>query len=111
MGDLSIRDRHGNWTYGFCVVVDDLRHAVDLVIRGEDLLDATAGQIRLARLLGRSTPPAFAHHPLIRRADGRKLSKSSGDSAVRELRARGRSADEVIAMASVATGYPPATAH
>jgi glutamyl/glutaminyl-tRNA synthetase len=111
MGDLPIRDRHGNWTYGFCVVVDDLRHGVDLVIRGEDLLDATAGQIRLARLLGRSTPLAFAHHPLIRRADGRKLSKSSGDSGVRELRASGRSADEVIAMASAATGYPPATAH
>ena len=47
-GDLPIRDRHGNWTYGFCVVVDDLRQGIDLVIRGEDLLDATAAQIRLA---------------------------------------------------------------
>ena len=33
-GDLPIRDRDGNWTYGFAVVVDDLRQAIDLVIRG-----------------------------------------------------------------------------
>ena len=30
----SIRDRHGNWTYAFCVVVDDLRQGIDLVVRG-----------------------------------------------------------------------------
>jgi glutamyl-Q tRNA(Asp) synthetase len=106
-GDLPIRDRHGNWTYAFCVVVDDLHHGVDLVVRGRDLLDATAGQIRLARLLGREIPPTFAHHPLVRRPDGRKLSKSAGDTAVRELRAAGRSAADVIAMAADATGWPP----
>lgn len=104
-GDLPIRDRHGNWTYGFCVVVDDLRHRVDLVVRGRDLLHATASQIRLGRLLGRATPPTYAHHPLIRRADGRKLSKSAGDTAVRELREAGRSAAEVVAMAAAATGF------
>ena len=52
-GDLLVRDRNGNWTYALCVVVDDLRHGVDLVVRGEDLLDATAPQIRLGALLGR----------------------------------------------------------
>ena len=66
-GDPPIRDRDGNWTYGFAVVVDDLRQGVDLVIRGRDLLAATAAQIRLGRLLGRETPAGFAHHPLIRR--------------------------------------------
>jgi glutamyl/glutaminyl-tRNA synthetase len=105
-GDLPIRDRHGNWTYGFCVVVDDLRQGVDLVIRGRDLLSPTAGQIRLGRVLGRESPPTFAHHPLVRRPDGRKLSKSAGDTAVRELRASGESAEAVIAMAASATGYP-----
>ncbi len=38
-GDLPIRDRHGNWTYGLCVVVDDQRQDVDLVVRGEDLVE------------------------------------------------------------------------
>ena len=103
-GDVPIRDRHGNWTYGFCVVVDDLRQGVDLVIRGRDLVDATPTQIRLGRLLGRDVPPAFLHHGLIRRPDGSKLSKSAGDTGVRELRAAGRSAGEVIGAAAAAVG-------
>jgi glutamyl-tRNA synthetase/glutamyl-Q tRNA(Asp) synthetase len=84
-GDPLIRDRVGNWTYGFCVVVDDLRHGVDFVIRGRDLLDATPVQLRLARLLGRATPPLFLHHPLVRRLSGQKLSKAEHDTSVREM--------------------------
>ena len=84
-GDLVARDRDGHWTYAFAVVVDDLRQGIDLVVRGEDLLRDTARQIRLGRLMGRSEPPRFLHHPLVRRASGAKLSKSDGDSGVREL--------------------------
>jgi glutamyl-tRNA synthetase/glutamyl-Q tRNA(Asp) synthetase len=104
-GDLPIRDRHGDWTYGFCVVVDDLRQGVGLVVRGEDLRHATGSQIRLARVLGRTVPPTFLHHPLIHRPDGRKLSKSSGDTGVRDLRAAGHTPADVIAMAAAATGW------
>ena len=104
-GDPPIRDRNGNWTYGFCVVVDDLRHEIDLVVRGADLLEATSTQMRLARVLGRATPPTFLHHPLVQRPDGSKLSKSAGDTGVRELRAAGVSATEVIDRASSATGF------
>ncbi len=105
-GDLLVRDRHGNWTYHLCVVVDDARHGVDLVIRGEDLLDATARQLRLARLLGRDRMPAFLHHPLARKPGGAKLSKADGDTGVRELRAEGRTAEQVIAAAAAAVGLP-----
>jgi len=113
-GDPPIRDRHGDWTYGFCVVVDDLRHEIDLVVRGRDLLDATAAQIRLARLLGRPAPPTFLHHPLITRPDGSKLSKSAGDTGVRELRAAGLTPTQVIDRAADATGWtgwPSPAAH
>jgi glutamyl/glutaminyl-tRNA synthetase len=99
-GDLPIRDRHGNWTYALCVVVDDMRHEIDLVIRGEDLIEATAAQIRLGRLLGRAMPPRFVHHPLIRRPDGRKLSKADGATGVRELLAAGSSAADLRASAA-----------
>jgi glutamyl/glutaminyl-tRNA synthetase len=98
-GDFLIRDRAGNWTYQFAVVVDDLDQGVNLVIRGEDLLSSTGRQIRLARLLGRAEPPAFLHHTLVRNADGSKLSKSAGDTSIRELRTMGRSADDVLALA------------
>ncbi len=84
-GDPLVRDRVGNWTYAFCVVVDDMRHGVDLVIRGRDLLDATPVQLRLARLLGRAAVPVFLHHPLVRRVSGQKLSKAEGDTAVRAM--------------------------
>jgi glutamyl-Q tRNA(Asp) synthetase len=103
-GDLLVRDRAGNWTYQFAVTVDDLRHEVDLVIRGEDLLSSTGRQIRLARMLGRERPPVFLHHPLIRKADGAKLSKSSGDTGVRELRAAGASPSAVLGQAAWRTG-------
>jgi len=108
-GDLAVRDRHGNPTYGFCVVVDDLRQGIGIVVRGRDLLDATGAQIRLGRLLGREAPPAYVHHRLIRRPDGSKLSKSAGDTGVAELRAVGHDAREVIAMALAALGddIPP----
>ena len=106
-GDQVVRDRDGGWTYGFSVVVDDLRQDVDLVIRGRDLLDATPDQIRLGRLLGRAVPPAFAHHPLILRPDGLKLSKADGATGVHELRAAGRMASELIAEAATATGFDP----
>jgi glutamyl-Q tRNA(Asp) synthetase len=94
-GDVLIRDRLGNWTYQFAAAVDDFHQGIDLVIRGVDLLPSTGRQIRLARLLGRTQPATFAHHPLIMKTADQKLSKSDGDTGVRELRARGWTADEV----------------
>jgi glutamyl-tRNA synthetase/glutamyl-Q tRNA(Asp) synthetase len=106
-GDLLLRDRTGNWTYQFAVVVDDLRHEVDLVIRGEDLLSSTGRQIMLGRMLGRERPPLFLHHPLIRKENGAKLSKSSGDTGVRELRAAGATPEAVLGEAAWRTGLTP----
>ncbi len=103
-GDPALRDQHGNWTYTLCVVVDDLRHEIDLVIRGDDLLEATPVQVSLGRLLGRAEPPRFLHHPLIRRGDGRKLSKADGATAVRELLAAGSSASTLRQQAAAAIG-------
>ena len=103
-GDLLVRDRHGNWTYQFAVVVDDLEQGVDLVIRGEDLLASTGRQLRLGSLLGRTKPPQFLHHPLLRHPDGRKLSKSAHDTGLRELRAGGRTRDEVLGLAAQLSG-------
>jgi glutamyl-tRNA synthetase/glutamyl-Q tRNA(Asp) synthetase len=103
-GDLLIRDRLGNWTYQFAVAVDDFRQSIDLVIRGVDLLSSTGRQIRLARLLGRETPAAFLHHALIMKSADQKLSKSDGDTGIRDLRARGWTPDQVKAAASNSSG-------
>lgn len=95
-GDVVVRDRAGNWTYQFAVVNDDMRQGVNLVVRGEDLLDSTGRQIQLARHLGRAIPPRFMHHELIMKSPSQKLSKSDGDTGVRDLRAKGWSAQQVL---------------
>lgn len=104
-GDPLVRDRLGQWTYGFSVVVDDLRQGVDLVVRGRDLLDATPDQIRLGRALGRDKPATFAHHALILRPDGSKLSKADGATGVREQRVAGWSAPDLVAETARTTGF------
>lgn len=103
-GDLPVRDRNGNWTYPFCVVVDDIRHGVDLVVRGEDLLESTPVQVRLGQLLGRDTPPAFAHHPLIRRPDGSKLSKADHASSLGEQLDAGATPEQLVGDAAARVG-------
>lgn len=107
-GDLLIRDRLAQWTYQFAVTVDDWLEAVDLVVRGEDLLGSTGRQLRLARRLGRTSPIRYLHHPLIRGTTGVKLSKANRDTGLRDLRAGGVSPEEVLGMAAHATGLLPA---
>jgi glutamyl-Q tRNA(Asp) synthetase len=98
-GDVLIRDRSGNWTYQFAATVDDTWQAIDLVIRGIDLMESTGRQIKLARLLGRTTPPTYLHHPLIMKSQDQKLSKSDGDTGIRDLRAAGWTREEVLSEA------------
>lgn len=106
-GDLLLKDRDGHWTYQFAVTVDDVDQGVTLVIRGADLLSSTGRQVRLARMLGRSKPPQFLHHPLIIGAHGAKLSKAARDTGIRELRARGLSPADVIGRAAAAVRLLP----
>jgi glutamyl-Q tRNA(Asp) synthetase len=103
-GDLLVRDREGNWTYQFAAGVDDWLQGVTLVIRGDDLLASTGRQIQLARLLGRARPPSFLHHQLIMKSPTQKLSKSDGDTGIRDLRAKGWTAGEVIGQAAALAG-------
>ncbi len=103
-GDLLLRDRHDQWTYQFAVTVDDMRHGINLIVRGEDLLASTGRQIRLAQMLGRAKPIAFAHHPLIKDVHGDKLSKKQSAPPVRDLRAQGQTPEEVLGQAAFQVG-------
>lgn len=105
-GDLLLRDRLGNWTYQFAVTVDDHLQKITDVIRGIDLMLSTGRQIRLARLLGRITMPRFAHHGLVMKSATEKLSKSDGDTGVRDLRASGWSPEAVLDLARKSVTLP-----
>ena len=107
-GDVLVRDRHGSWTYQFAVSVDDTLQQIDVVIRGEDLIASTGRQIALARMLGRSQPPVYLHHPLLLRPDGAKLSKATHDTSLRERRANGASAESLIGEAAYLAGLTTA---
>jgi glutamyl/glutaminyl-tRNA synthetase len=106
-GDPVIRDRRTQWTYQFAVTVDDLEQQIDLVIRGEDLWESTPLQVRLGRLLGRQRPARFAHHPLVMKSPAQKLSKSDGDSGIRDLRAAGCSPAIVLGRAAFLARLQP----
>lgn len=107
-GDVLVRDRHGQWTYQFAVVVDDMAHGIDVVIRGEDLLASTSRQLCVAAMLGRERPMTWWHHPLLVHADGRKLSKANHDTSIRERRAAGAHAAELRGEAAFLSGLLPA---
>lgn len=106
-GDVLVRDRLGNWTYQWAASVDDTCQEITHVIRGEDLLESTGRQIALARLLGREVPPSFLHHPLVMKSPTQKVSKSDGDTGLRELRAAGWDASRLIGHAAAIVGRQP----
>ncbi len=77
VGDFVLRRADGLWAYQLAVVVDDADQGVTDVVRGEDLADNTARQILLQGALGLPTP-RYLHTPLVRGANGEKLSKQNG---------------------------------
>jgi len=80
-GDFVLKRADGYWAYQLAVVVDDADQGVTDIVRGFDLIDSTARQIYLQRLLGVPTP-RYLHVPVVRNASGEKLSKQTGALAV-----------------------------
>jgi len=73
--------------YNFAVVSDDIDMRITHVFRGDDHISNTPKQILLYRALGKE-PPVFGHVPMIHGADGKKLSKRHGATAVGDYQDR-----------------------
>ncbi len=102
-GDFVLRRADGIWAYQLAVVVDDAADRITQVIRGADLLSSTPRQIALYQALGYPVP-GFAHVGLVVDADGTRLSKRHGATAIESLREAGRSAEEVIGLLAHSLG-------
>lgn len=87
-GDVVLARRETPTSYHLSVVIDDAAQGVTHVVRGQDLFWATSVHRLLQGLLALPTP-AYHHHRLLLDKDGRKLSKSTRATALRELRAQG----------------------
>jgi glutamyl-Q tRNA(Asp) synthetase len=87
-GDAVLARRETPTSYHLSVVVDDALQGVTEVVRGQDLFWSTSLHRLLQALLG-LPPPAYRHHRLILDGAGRKLSKSTKATGLRELRAAG----------------------
>jgi len=87
-GDVILARKEAPTSYHLSVVIDDARQGVTEVVRGEDLFWSTSVHRLLQQLLG-LPHPVYRHHRLVRDGEGRKLSKSTMATGLRELRAAG----------------------
>jgi glutamyl-Q tRNA(Asp) synthetase len=96
-GDVILARKEAPTSYHLSVVVDDALQGVTYVVRGQDLFHATSVHRLLQMLLGLPAP-AYHHHRLLLDGEGKKLSKSTQATGLRELRAQGVTPAEIRKM-------------
>jgi glutamyl-Q tRNA(Asp) synthetase len=96
-GDVILGRKEASTSYHLSVVLDDALQGVTHVVRGQDLFWATSVH-RVLQVLLDLPPPLYCHHRLILDSEGRKLSKSTHATALRELRAQGTTPADIRRM-------------
>ncbi len=96
LSDPVIRRADGSWLYMLPSAIDDADMGVTDVLRGEDHVSNTAGQLQMFDALG-AARPRFAHEALLVGSEG-KLSKRLGSLGVAELREAGIEPEALIAL-------------
>lgn len=109
MGDFVLWRKDDMPAYHLASVLEDAAHGVNLIVRGRDLLVSTAAQLYLAEVLGADLfqKCQFYHHDLILDQDGKKLSKSRGAYALKDLREYGGDPASVFRSAAPFLGIAP----
>ena len=105
LDDYIIVRSDGSPLYNFANVVDDHTMAITHVIRGIEHLSNTPRQWVMYRALG-WTPPQVAHLSNILGIDKKKLSKRTGDTAVRDYRRHGFLPEAMLNFFALMAWYP-----
>jgi glutamyl-tRNA synthetase len=105
LDDYIIVRSDGTPLYNFANVVDDHTMAITHVIRGIEHLSNTPRQWVMYRALG-WTPPQVAHLSNILGVDKKKLSKRTGDTAVRDYRRQGYLPEALLNFFALMAWYP-----
>src|SRR3979411_1943717 len=100
-GDVILARKETPTSYHLSVVTDDALQGVSEVVRGQDLFWSTSVHRLLQQLLG-LPQPAYRHHRLVLDAAGRKLSKSTEATGLRELRAAGATPGDIRRLVGLA---------
>jgi glutamyl-Q tRNA(Asp) synthetase len=96
-GDVVLARKEAPTSYHLAVAIDDALQGVTDVVRGQDLFWSTGIHRLLQALLG-LPEPIYHHHRLILDGGGRKLSKSTLATSLRDLRATGATPADVRRM-------------
>jgi len=80
-GDYVIMRKNALPAYHLAAVLDDIEFGITHVVRGIDLLLATAVHIHLQGVLG-APSPEYLHVPILINGAGQKLSKQTGAAAI-----------------------------
>jgi glutamyl-Q tRNA(Asp) synthetase len=100
-GDVILARKETPTSYHLSVAIDDALQGVTDAVRGQDLFWSTSVHLLLQRLLG-LPQPAYRHHRLVLDGEGRKLSKSSAATGIRELRAGGATPADIRRLVGLA---------
>ncbi len=106
----ALRNRDGQPSYQIATIVDDVLFGVSHILRGRDLVESTAFQRYLSKLIGmpQFNRIQFMHHPLVQ-IDGVKLSKSAGSTSLKHFRESGNSPEQFYHWVSKLMGTESAS--
>lgn len=86
--DFAITRADGTFTFMFANCIDDITMQISHILRGEDHLTNTVGQLAVMRALNH-TFPIFWHLPILCNVTGKKLSKRDKGFSLDDLKNEG----------------------
>ena len=86
--DFAITRADGSFTFMFANCIDDITMKISHILRGQDHMTNTVGQLAIMRALQHPFP-IFWHLPILFNIDGKKLSKRDNGFSLEDLKDAG----------------------